>query len=577
MNPHQIILFVLLPMSAGIASVLAYYRPRAQRAVGFAFLLMNCALACWTLAHVCAGPDAVSRILVSQMGNWPAPFGITIAVDPLSAMMLAVESIVCLAVYIYCVSQLEDRFSGGMFYPLFHLLMMGVQWSFITGDVFNLFVAFEIMLMASYAMFVMGKTTPQIKQAYKYILLNLIGSTLFVTCAGLLYGQLGTLNMADITRIAVSGQLPPTSIPVITMLVLVFGGKAAIFPLWYWLPDTYHTMPAAVGGLFAGLLTKVGAYVMIRVFVMMFGQGFTTEGVSVASVLVPILAVSAGVTMFLGVLGAVSMHTVRRILSIHIISQVGYMVMGVTLGMTAVSQLSHMTDHAILESKELAVAGAIFFIIHNMVVKCCLFLCGGLMIEHAGSDNLEKIGGLLKRTPWLATLFLIAALSLAGLPPLSGFFGKWVLIKEGFNQQWYVLTGFGLATSLLTLLSMLKIWSYGFWSPAEGKHAQTPATEVEAHHRPRTTGGMLAVGILVAMALSMGVGAQRYLDISVLAAKSLVSPQAYVQAVLGEHAVVARQPGRPHAAPAHGGTFADAAGRVIEGQVGYSGAGGVTP
>ncbi len=520
MSQHLIVLFVVLPMLAGILSLFAHGRRTLQAFIGLVFLLANCGVAIWALITVCQGHGADAGILVSQMGNWPAPFGITIVVDPLSALMLGVESVVCLAVFIYCISQLSDRFGGGFFQPLYHLLMMGVQWSFITGDLFNLFVAFEIMLMASYAMFVVGTTPQQIRQAYKYVILNLIGSTLFVTCAGLIYGQLGTLNMADITRIAVSGQLPVSSIPVIAMLLLVFGGKTAIFPLWYWLPDTYHTMPAAVGGLFAGLLTKVGAYVMIRVFVMMFGSSQ-----EVSSIVAPLIIVSAIVTMFLGVLGAVSMHSVRRILSIHIISQVGYMLMGIGLGIAAVSGL---TPTQTLISREMAVAGAIFFILHNMVVKCCLFLCGGLMIDHAGSDDLEKIGGLLKRAPWLAALFMIAALSLAGLPPLSGFFGKWVLVKESFNQQQYSLTGFAVATSLLTLLSMLKIWSYGFWSPPQGKHVEHPEV------RPATAGGLFSVALLVVFALSMGFGAQAYMNVSRYAAQRVLDPRPYIAAVLGE-------------------------------------------
>ncbi len=519
MPQHLIILFVILPMAGGIASLAAHGRKTLQGLLGVVFLLGNCGFAWWALGTVLSGAGGQGGVLVSQMGNWPAPFGITVVVDPLAAIMLSVSSVVCLAVFIYCLGQLSDRFGGGYFYTLFHLLMLGVQWSFITGDVFNLFVAFEIMLMASYAMFVVGTTHRQMQQAYKYVILNLVGSTLFVTCAGLIYGQLGTLNMADITRIAMQGDLPPTSIPVITMLLIVFGAKTAIFPLWYWLPDTYHTMPAAVGGLFAGLLTKVGAYVMIRVFVMMFGASQ-----AVTDAVTPLILVSAGVTMFLGVLGAVSMHTVRRILSIHIISQVGYMLMGIGLGIAAVKGLSPADA---ITSKELAVAGAIFFIIHNMVVKCCLFLCGGLMIDHAGSDDLEQIGGLLKRDPWLAALFLIAALSLAGLPPLSGFFGKWVLIKEGFHQQQYSLTGFAIATSLLTLLSMLKIWSYGFWSPAQGRHVTHPDV------RPRTAWGFVGVGLLVVIALGMGLGAQRFMSASQRAASGLINPRPYIVAVLG--------------------------------------------
>lgn len=519
MPEHWIILFVAVPMAAAIVTMLLHRLPAAKTLVGLAALGGNAALAGWTAATVLRGPGA---ILTSQMGNWPAPFGISIVVDGLSAIMLLVAAVVSLAVFVYCMGPGSRHVTAGYYHPLFHLLIFGVQWSFITGDLFNLFVAFEIMLMASYAMFCIGTTAMQMRQAYKYVLLNLIGSTMFVTCAGLIYGQLGTLNMADITRMAMQGRLPYTALPVIAMLVLVFGGKTAIFPLWYWLPEAYPTLPAAIGGLFAGLLTKVGAYVMIRVFVMMFGPS-----AAAVEMVQPLLLVIAGVTMFLGVLGAVSRHSVRSILAIHIISQVGYMVMGIALALTL---------GAALESRELAVAGAIFFIIHNMVVKCCLFLCGGLMMDHAGTDELEKLGGLLKRAPWLATLFLIAALSLAGLPPLSGFFGKFLLIREGLNQQAYWVTGFAIATSLLTLLSMLKIWSYGFWSP-------TPANAVYARHperRPRIGAGMVGVGALVVVALSMGLGAPVYISACVKAAGTVVEPSAYVAAVLGPE--VLREP-----------------------------------
>ncbi len=544
MSGQLIILFVLLPLTAGIVTVLMHRWRQAQIAVGVAFLTANMVLALIAVTSLYQGTDTDGQplpggILVAQMGNWPAPFGITVAVDLLAALMLAIAATVCLAVFIYCVTQLAPNLRGGYFHPLYHLLILGVQWSFITGDIFNLFVAFEIMLMASYAMFCIGTTTAQMRQAYKYVLLNLVGSTLFVTVAGLLYGQLGTLNMADIARIAATpGALPDTAVPVIAMLVVVFGLKTAIFPLWFWLPDTYHTMPPALGGLFAGLLTKVGAYVLIRVFVMIFGGAE-----AVTDVVAPIIVISSGVTMFVGVLGAVSMHTVRRILSIHIISQVGYMIMGIGIALTA---------GVITQSRELAVAGAIFFILHNMAVKCCLFLCGGLMVDHAGSDDLERIGGLLRRAPWLAALFLIAALSLAGLPPLSGFFGKWVLIREGLAGGFYILTGFAIATSLLTLLSMLKIWSYGFWSPPAGAHVDHPAW------RPRTAGGIASIAVLVVLALSMGFGAEHYMNVCRAAARTIVNPSHYIAAVLGpEHVPATDTATAAVPIPIDGARFAD--------------------
>ena len=505
MNDHLISLFVAVPMFAGIVLLLLHGKAMAQRVVALVFLAAMVVLAGYALGDIYEGPDVPGKVLVSQMSNWPAPFGITIAVDTLSAVMLLIADLVTFCVVLYCAFQLPKRVEQAFFYPLTLFLLFGVHWSFVTGDLFNLFVSFEIMLMSSYALFVLGTRREQIRQAYKYIVLNLIGSTLFVTCAGLLYGQLGTLNMADITRIALGGNLPPASVPIIVLLLVVFGGKTAIFPVWYWLPETYPTLPAPVGALFAGLLTKVGAYVMIRVFVMMFGSA-----PQVAPVIGPVILVCSGVTMFVGVLGAVSMHSVRRILSIHIISQVGYMILGIGL----------MTNAA--------VAGAIFFILNNMVVKCCLFLCGGLMRDHAGSDDLDEIGGLLRRSPWLATLFFIAALSLAGLPPFSGFFGKFMLVRESFATGRGLLAVAAIATSLFTLLSMLKIWSYGFWSPARGAHERRPGRV------PSTSGGLVAVAIMVSVALSMGLGAQFYFNICMGASRSLVDPRPYIRAVLGQ-------------------------------------------
>jgi len=535
---HAIVAYVLLPMLTGIVTLLFHKQRSIQRGIGgFSLFLMICfslfvlfRLNDGASAYIAGDVDA-TYMFTSQMGNWPAPFGITIAVDMLSAMMLAVSSVVCFCVFIYCSGHL-GRLEGGYFHPLFHFLMLGVHWAFITGDLFNLFVAFEIMLMASYAMFCIGTTQAQMRQAYVYVILNLVGSTIFVALCGLIYGQLGTLNMADITRIGLAGDLPATSIPVIAMLLIVFAGKAATFPLWFWLPDSYHTLPAALVGLFAGLLTKVGAYVLIRVFILMFGSAVTLDEAGqvvnypISDMLLPVVLIVAGVTMFLGVLGAVSKHTVRSILAIHIISQVGYMVLGVGLGMA-----TGLADNW----REVAIAGGIFFIIHNMVVKCCLFLCGGLMQQHAGSDTLEAIGGLLKRAPWLAVMFMIAALSLAGLPPLSGFFGKFALIQAGWEagvslgqSQYFWVTGFAIATSLLTLLSMLKIWSYGFWEPAQGWHVSYP------NYDPKNAAGLTSVFLLVVVTLSMGLGAQWYFSMSRNAAYFVLHPEPYVAAILGE-------------------------------------------
>ena len=508
---HAVILYVLVPFFAGVVNV-ALHRHRAlQRLVGTAALGANLLLALAGLATVYRGENEVGGVLVSQMGNWPAPFGITVVLDPLAAVMLSVTGAVSLLVYLYALSQLPHRFEGGYFHAMYAFLLLGVNWAFVTGDLFNLFVAFEIMLMSSYVLMSAGTTLRQMRHGYKYVLLNLFSSTLLVTACGLIYGHLGTLNMAHITHLSMTGQIPPRAVPAIALLLIVFGSKTAAFPLWYWLPDSYPTIPPAIGGLFAGLLTKVGVYTLIRTFVMMFGGE-----PRVREIVFPILLISAGGTMFLGVLGAVSSHNVRRILAIHVISQVGYMVLGVAL------------------ATELALAACILYMIQHMIVKSTLFLCCGMMERYAaGTDELTRLGGLQKRDAWLAALFFIAALSLAGLPPLSGFFGKLLLLIESIRFErpaWgYALATLAVVTSLLTLLSMLKIWCFAFWSTAPEAVLRSPRPS----HR---VAGLLVTSAMVLLALSVGFGAHYYLKVSTVAARNVIDPRPYVSAVLGEQA-----------------------------------------
>ncbi len=267
MTTNLIIFPIVIPLAAGALSLLAYAHPRLRHAAGLAGVTINLGFA---MAILLATLSDGGRVMVLQAGDWPAPFGITVVIDPLSALMLTAAALVLFATYLYCGEQLRDT-AGGLFHPLFHLLALGVQWSLVTGDLFNLFVAFEIMLMASYALMILGTSRAQMRQAYKYVLINLLGSTLFVTCCGLVYGHVGTLNLADLARLSHAGDLPRVAVPTICVLLLVFGIKTAVFPLWFWLPDTYPTAPAGLAALFGGLLTKVGAYVLIRVFVMVFG------------------------------------------------------------------------------------------------------------------------------------------------------------------------------------------------------------------------------------------------------------------------------------------------------------------
>ena len=503
MKNDAVSLLVLIPMVCAAVSLALMRYQRAQRMLGVASLITTFGLSVLWLVDIRDG-----SILVTQMGSWPAPFGITLVFDSLSGLLLAAASVVALGCYLHSFSSLDPATERRYFHPLIQLLMVGVNQSFLTGDLFNLFVAFEIMLMASYGLLTIGRSRRQMTQAYKYILLNVTASTVFVISAGLVYGMMGTLNIADLARIvgesAETGEpLPDGFTALAVLLLLVFGLKGAIFPLWFWLPDTYYTCPVAIGGLFSGLLTKVGIYAIARTFPLIFAVGEAGDVVS------PLIAISAALTMLLGVLGAVSQHEVRRILALHVISQVGYMVFGIAMMTTA------------------GLAGCLFYMIQHMVVKSSLFLCCGVMERRAGSDDLERVGGVLKRNVWLGTLFFIAAMSLVGLPPLSGFFGKLVLIQEGWNDYWW-LSVIALVTGALTLLSMLKIWSYGYWSPEQSVSVSAPEVEGE----PRGLGfAYSGITLLVVTALFVGLAAEPIYDVAFHAGEQLTDPTAYIEAV----------------------------------------------
>ncbi|MBX2851693.1 MAG: hypothetical protein KTR15_08115 [Phycisphaeraceae bacterium] len=524
MTDHRIILLCVIPLAAGLISIALINRKALSRLVGILSYTLMLGLSLSLLLKITAAPDSES-ILVSQMGGWTAPFGISIVFDSLSGLLICAAAAVGLGAYVHSFSVISPVTERRYYHPLMQFLMFGVNLSFLTGDLFNLFVAFEIMLMASYALLTIGGSKAQLSQAYKYILLNVLASTIFLMAAGMVYGMFGTLNIADLARIvaeheAANKELPAGFKSLAVMFLLVFGLKGAFFPLWFWLPDTYYTVPISIAGLFGGLLTKVGVYTVARLFPLIFASDGTStilaDGTMLGGtspIIQTILIVAAAFTMFLAVLGAVSQHHVRRILSVHVISQVGYMVFGIAV----------MTGNAL--------AGCAFYMIQHMVVKCALFLCCGVMEKHAGTDDLDKLGGLLKRDWFLGVLFFIAAMSLVGLPPLSGFFGKMVIIREGFFEGMWYLGVIGLVTGAITLLSMLKIWSYGYWNPDQAPTTNKPEA-VKASCKP----AYAAITLLVVCALFLGLGAEAVYKVANRAGEQLDNPKHYITAVLGDDA-----------------------------------------
>ncbi len=491
---------VFIPLLAGALSLMLWRSRRWQRIVAVLGTAALLAASIWLLVLT-----ARDGHVVMYMGGWEAPFGITLVADLLSAIMAAITGLIGFVIALYSLGTIPGRHEKFGYYPLMHLLLAGVAGAFLTGDIFNLFVWFEVMLLASFALLTLGGERAQMEGAIKYVTLNLFSSAIFLSAIGLLYGMVGTLNMADIGyKLA---QVPQTGMVnvVALMFMISFGIKAAAFPLFFWLPASYHTPQIAVSALFAALLTKVGVYALYRFFTVMFvGEvGYTHN----------ILLWSASLTMLTGVLGAAAQFEVRRILSFHIVSQIGYIMLGLAL------------------FSPLAILGGIFYTVHNIIAKTNLFLISGLTYRLLGTYELKKMGGVFKHRPGIAILFLIAALGLAGIPPLSGFFAKFMIIRAGVEAEAWVVTAVALAVSFMTLYSMMKIWAYAFWSAVpEG----TDTTRLEGKDKDPGLWLLLwPIIILAAFTVGLGLYAEPLYELSRMAAEQLLAPERYIEAVLG--------------------------------------------
>ncbi len=494
---------VLIPLLAGALS-LAFWRSHlAQRWIG----VIGTGALLWS-SIVLLKVTWQDGIQVMHMGSWAAPFGIVLVSDLLGAIMVLLTGITGFATALYSLVSIPREHEKFGYYPLLHLLLAGVAGAFLTGDIFNLYVWFEVMLVASFALIILGGERAQMEGAIKYVTLNLFSSALFLSAIGLLYGVTGTLNMADVAQKL--SQVPEAEqglVSVISILFLVaFAIKAAAFPLFFWLPASYHTPQVAVSAIFAGLLTKVGVYVLFRFYTMIFADD--TELTHT------ILLWMGMLTMLTGVLGAAAQYEFRRILSFHIISQIGYMILGLAI------------------FTPLAIVGGVFYIMHHIIVKANLFLVSGLVYRLRGTYELKELGGLYRSHPWLGLWFLIPALSLAGLPPLSGFFAKFVIIRAGVEAGEWLAVAVALIVGLLTLYSMIKIWNEVFWKAAPEGCEQREAPPY-THQGNSLVMYYLPIIGLALMTVLIGVAAQPIYELAEAAAEQLLNPVGYIEAVLG--------------------------------------------
>ncbi|HET6398129.1 MAG TPA: proton-conducting transporter membrane subunit [Candidatus Thermoplasmatota archaeon] len=480
---------ILVALASAIASLAALNRPRLARELSLAGSL---ALLAGAVLLVLRVRDHGVQVL--EVGSWPAPFGITFVADMLAALMVLITATVAVATILFARGSREPLGESAGFHPLLHFMLMGVSGAFLTGDLFNLYVWFEVLLIASFVLLTLTRTRPSLESGLKYVLINLLASTCFLAALGFLYAATGTVNLAQLAQRV--PELPAhVALPIGAFLLIAFGIKAAVFPLYAWLPPAYPTPSVPVSAIFAGLLTKVGVYAMLRVTTLLFSGYPGTR---------TLLLGIAALTMLTGVLGAMSQGESRRILSFHIVSQIGYMVMGIGLG------------------SPLAIAGTVFYVLHHIVVKTNLFFVAGLIQQAAGSFELYRLGGLVRK-PLLAVLFLIPAMSLAGLPPLSGFWAKLLLVRAGLDLGTSLVVGVALLVGMLTLYSMLKIWNEAFWkAPPAGKALQ-PVSRIQ-------------IAVVAGMALvTLGIGLQPDLlfRLCTQAAQQLGDPSHYIEAVLG--------------------------------------------
>jgi multicomponent Na+:H+ antiporter subunit D len=493
----MIIFLVLIPLVTAIILLPQPQKTRWQFAINLGGSIVQLGMAIYLFSQV-----RLNGITTLQIGGWTAPFGITLVADMFSMVMVMLSAIIALSVSVYSFQGISQGHVKSRYYALLQFMLMGINGAFLSGDLFNLYVWFEVLLIASFGLISLNGTRHQFAASFKYVAINMIGSLMFLTALGLIYGIAGTLNMADLARrVAVSEgnfYLQSTSL----LLMTAFGIKAAIFPLYFWLPASYHTAPIPITAVFAGLLTKVGVYSLIRVFTLIFtgDTAFTHNLLLILGIL----------TMVIGVLGAAVQSDFRRILSIHIISQIGYMIVGLAL------------------FSPLALAGAVFYLIHNIIVKSNLFLIAGVVQRLKGRFDVYALGGVYEQYPWITALFFISAFSLSGIPPLSGFWAKLFIIKAGLDLQAYVSVAAALGVSLMTLFSMTKIWAQVFWKndPQEQSADETPAK------LPLTQ--WLPVAALTVLIILVGIGAGTILNVSFEAADQLLDNSIYIRAVLGD-------------------------------------------
>lgn len=491
---NLLLLPIVIPAMTGALLILFVKHRFVLRAVSAAAVVTA------GLAALAVGRYVLDRggLTMVELGGWPAPFGIVLVADRLTVTGLAVAALVAICTLFFAFRTLHPDRERHYFYSFFFFLLTGVNGSFLTGDLFNLFVFFEVMLLSSYALIAIGGTKQQLREAFIYVMLNIFASMLFLIGIAYLYGITGTVNMAHLAvRLQEAGQTGALK-AVAVIFFLVFAMKGALFPLYFWLPRAYSSAPTAILALFGGLLTKVGVYALVRTFTLIFTHdvAFTHHS---------LLLTLAGLTMLFGVFGALGKTNIKRILAYMIISHIGYIVIGLGL------------------FTEAGLAGTVYYYVQDIVVITALLMFSGAIQHVTGTVNFDETGGVMQSHPLLGWLFLIPALSLAGTPPLSGFFGKLTLVLASLQEGRYTIAAVAMVVGLLTLFAMFRVFIHVFWGE--------PKLKPEQMHRP-VLSLLVPILPLVALTIALGLGAQWMHGFALDIAGQLMNPSDYIHFVL---------------------------------------------
>lgn len=481
---------IALPLLTAVILLLTLRLPLFQRWIAFisAIGLLGVAIAIFVEVEQ-------KGIIVFQAGGWPAPFGITLVADLLASMLLVATGIVGVAVTATGFAGVDPKRESAGYHGLLHVLLMGVSGAFITGDLFNLYVWFEVMLVASFVLISLHRTRAQIEAAFQYVTLNLLASALFLTALGLLYGAAGTLNMADLASVLITRQATALELVLAMLFFTAFGVKAALFPLFFWLPASYHAPPPPIGAIFAGLLTKVGVYSLIRVFTLLFPNA--PDG------LYQLLLAQAICTMIIGLVGGFAQKNFRNVLAFNLVGHLGYSTVGLALMSPAV------------------MGGSILYILHHIFVITNLYLVSGIFLKLYRTTNIAVLGSLYRNKPYVAVIAMIPIFSLAGVPPLSGFIGKLGLLRATFDVHAFWTSAVIMITGILTLLLMARLWADSFWKTAPQEAKMDIGTPM-----------MLPIIFLSTVTLAITFLAEPMSQLTRRAADQLLNPEGYIHAVL---------------------------------------------